>query len=99
MSLLHPESIPDKLDKILKLLQNQNEVSKEAKVVLAASAPKEPADWFEPKIQPFDSWKYQHPQSGECDTVRQRWYREYRQKEKLLQWPNAYAEEVLKRMD
>lgn len=99
MSLLCPETIPEKLEKIFKILQDRNGVSKEAKAILAASAPKEPADWFEPKIQPFDSWKYQHPQSGEHQEVRQRWYREYRQKEKLLQWPNAYAEEVLKRID
>lgn len=77
----------------------KEQISKDAFVILAASAPKEPADWFSPKIENYDSWKRQHPQSRECEEVRMRWYSEYHQKEKMLQWPNAYAEEVLKRMN
>jgi hypothetical protein len=95
---MNTEILLVKLNKILELLQNKT-VSKEAKVVLASSAPKEPADWFEPKVEAYGNWMYQFPQRGEQEVVRQRWYREYREKEKLLQWPNAYAEEVLKRID
>ena len=76
----------------------KTQISKDSFVILAASAPKEIPSWFSPIIEPYDTWKYKHPQSGECDQVRHRWYREEEQKEKILQWPKAYAEEVLKRL-
>lgn len=76
-----------------------HEISKDAFVMLASQAPKEIPGWFMPEVEPFDQWRRRHPQSGECDQVRQRWYQEYSQKEKLLQWPSAYAKEVLKRME
>jgi hypothetical protein len=58
----------------------------------ALTAPKEIPDWFYPKMPSYDEFRHKPGCSGEQDIVIRNKFRAEEVRQKMLQWPYAYAD-------